>query len=69
MCAYQNPQVENFGIPAVYYYGEWNDFILITITKFDESLDDILKTKLILPLDIMILFKNFVSLFFFFRNS
>lgn len=58
-----DPGVENFGIPAVYYHGKWKSFILCAITKLDETLEEIKRTKLILPMDIMILFRNFVSFF------
>lgn len=60
--AYANPQVEKYGIPAVYYHGEWESFILTAITKLDETIEEIKKTKPILPLDIMILFRNFVCI-------
>lgn len=59
--AIENEQTEKIGIPTVYYRGKWKNFILIAITLLDQDLEDIKNTTYILPLDTMILFRNFVS--------
>lgn len=59
--AYRNSTVERFGFPVVYYYNRWRNFIVTAITKFDESLKEINEIYYVLPMDAMILFRNFVS--------
>lgn len=61
--AYKNPKIEDYGIPNVYYHGKWESFILTAITKLDQSFEDIQKIHPILPLDMMILFRDFVSFY------
>lgn len=61
--SYKKPEVEQFGIPAVYYYGKWGNFIATAITRLDESLDDFFEepNQLSNPLDALILIRQFVS--------
>lgn len=35
--AVDNPAVEKYGIPAVYYYGKWEGISMISITLMDEK--------------------------------
>lgn len=61
--AYQRPNVEKYGIPNVYYSGQWNGFSLIALTKLDRDLLKLANEnhKLQNPLDVLILMKNFVG--------
>lgn len=60
--ANKNTTVEQYGIPAVYYYGHWEGYTVTAITKCDKDLIDIGNDGgLNDPLDILILFRNFVS--------
>lgn len=61
--AIDNPTVERFGIPAVYYYGKWKDFIVIAITlcergSLNDYCDDFDPEN---PLNNLIVFREFVS--------
>lgn len=59
--AYRNSTVERFGFPVVYYYNRWRNFVVTAMTKLDESLEEINEVYYVLPIDAMILFRNFVS--------
>lgn len=61
--AYKDASVERYGIPVIYYYGRWNNFILTAMTKLDIDLVDIANDyhKLRKPLDVLLLIRNFVS--------
>lgn len=63
--AIDKPEVEQFGIPAIYYYGEFLDgsFIVIALTLLEQSLmskmeeDHFVKN----PINSLILLKQFVG--------
>lgn len=61
--AYKKPEVEQFGIPAIYYYGEWENFIAMAMTKLDKSLYDVCMEphEFTNPLDALIFIRQFVS--------
>lgn len=61
--AIDNSTVERFGIPTVYYYGKWEDFIVIAITLCNRgSLNDYCDDfDLEIPLNNLIVFRQFVS--------
>lgn len=59
--AYKNSTVERFGLPVIYYYNRWRNFIVTAFTKLNESLEEINEVYYVLPMDAMILFRNFVS--------
>lgn len=63
--AYQNPKMERFGIPVVYYRGQWENFTLTALTKLDKDLNDLAEEEHHLknPLDVLILIRNFVSFY------
>lgn len=63
--AYKNVSVERYGIPVIYYYGRWNDYIVIAMTKLDKDLVDVTNDEheLRKPLDVLLLIRNFVSFF------
>lgn len=58
--AINNATVENYGIPAIYYYGEWEDCTLLALTLLDSTFkcnpDNSLR-----DIDIMITFREYVS--------
>lgn len=55
--AVNNTDVEKNGIPAVYYYGTWNDYMVMAITLLDSVSD---KHKLN-DVDVLIIAREFVS--------
>lgn len=63
--AINKPEVEQFGIPAVYYYGvcEGFDLVMMGLTILDKDLDDLVKSKRFLENDInvLIVLRDFVS--------
>lgn len=70
--AIDNEDVERYGIPSVYYYDTWNDHILLAITLLDPEFTNRLKMDRIHKLntiDILIIFKECVSLQFDFVDS
>lgn len=59
--AIDNPKVELYGIPSVYYYGIWNDeYIMMGITLLDSGLKKTLKDGQLNELDLLIMCKEFV---------
>lgn len=58
--AIDNATVERFGIPAVYYYGKWEEFIVMAITLCEGSLND-RENDFAFPLNALIVFQQFVS--------
>lgn len=60
--AIENSTVETYGIPAVYYYGEWKDYTLIGLTlldpQFTEMANDSQSKKYYI--DILIIFRELV---------
>lgn len=60
--AINKPDVERFGIPAVYYYGKWENYILMAITLLDSKFSPNPKSSAINEVDVLILFQEFVSM-------
>lgn len=60
--AIDNPNVEKYGISAVYYYGEWNDFIVTAFTELKETLDQRIESSGIHDEDILLLLRHFVRI-------
>lgn len=69
--AYKNESVEQFGIPVVYYYGRWQMYILTALTKLDNDLFEMSRYSTLRqnPLDVLILFRDFVSFLRLYRKS
>lgn len=59
--AVNNTKVEDFGIPSVYFYGFWNNHALMAITLLDSECHKMFKTKQYTEVDILIVFREFVS--------
>lgn len=59
--AVNNTGVENFGIPSVYYFGLWDDYVLMAITLLDVDCMKKAKKRQINELDTIIIFREFVS--------
>lgn len=59
--AINNASVEMYGIPTVYYFGKWNDYVLMAITLLDTKFDKIFASDKIIELDVLIMFREFVS--------
>lgn len=60
--AINDPDVERYGIPAVYYYGKWENYILMAITLLDSRFKPNPKSSAINEVDVLILFKEIVSM-------
>lgn len=61
--AINNATVEEYGIPSVYYYGHWNDHILMAITFLDTEIKTkSLKNGQLNEADVLILFREFVRI-------
>lgn len=56
--AINNSTVESYGVPAVYYYGTWYDYILMAITLLDPKFNNNYRFY---DVDILIVFREFVS--------
>lgn len=54
-------KVENDGIPSVYYYGRWRNFIMMAITLLDPAFDERVESLAFETIDILIIFREFVS--------
>lgn len=60
--ALNNPGVQSYGIPTVYYYGKWNKLIILAMTLLDSSFQKKIEDGELNELDLMILFREFVSI-------
>lgn len=59
--AINNTDVERYGIPSVYYYGKWNNYILMGITLLDAKFNKCFECGLFNGADALILMQQFVS--------
>lgn len=58
--AINNSKIEAYGIPCVYYYGQWNAHTLMAITLLDTKLDAKPPKHPVNEADILIIFLEFV---------
>lgn len=66
--AINNTDVEQYGIPAVYYYGTWDGYILMAITLLDSNYEGGRRIERKLnDIDIMILARDFVCIILSFK--
>lgn len=63
--AIATPNVERFGIPTVYYYKKWKGFILMVLSYLNggDLITAVEAGHFKNPLDSLILFRDFVSVF------
>lgn len=59
--AIDNPQVELYGIPSVYYYGTWDDYIIMAITLLDSGFKNSYMAGDLTEVDLLVVCKEFVS--------
>lgn len=59
--AIDNRTVERYGIPSIHYYGRWDNFIMMAMNLFDSTFHKRVKNGTITPVDLLILFRGFVS--------
>lgn len=61
--AINDPEVEKYGIPAVYYYGVWNQLIMTGFSLLDNNLVELVDSKEFFESDVNVLLvlRNFVS--------
>lgn len=59
--AIDNPEMEHFGIPTVYYYGTWECTVMMAISLLDSELNKKSETFNLNVLDALIICKEFVS--------
>lgn len=54
-------ECEKFGIPKIYFMGEFKNFDVIAMTKVDYTLDKIVKSKMQNADDVLCVFRELVS--------
>lgn len=59
--AIDNPDVEKYGIPNVYYYGKWGTYMLTVFSLFDYDLMNVAEHFPNHSINSLILFRDFVS--------
>lgn len=60
--AINNTSVEAFGIPSVYYFGQWNGYFLMAITFLETELETkSMENGQLTDADVLIIFREFVS--------
>lgn len=59
--AINNDTVEEYGVPAVFYYGRWDDYILMAITLLDPEFNKNFEDRLFDEADALIVIQQFVS--------
>lgn len=59
--AINNTEVEKFGIPSVYWYGWWNNHVLMAMTLLDSEFHTRCKKNQVTDVDILIVFREFVN--------
>lgn len=62
--AYNNPKVERFGIPSIYFHDQWQNYTVTAFTRLEQTLWQLGDEGYFSyeSFDIMLLFKQFVSL-------
>lgn len=61
--AINEPEVERYGIPAVYYFGEWKELIMMGFSSLEYDLDKLVDSKQFFESDVNVLLvlRDFVS--------
>lgn len=59
--AVNNTQAEAFGIPTLYHYGRWENYIMIAVTLLDLEFADRKENNQLTTVDILIVFRELVS--------
>lgn len=59
--AINNTDIERLGIPSVYYFGKWNDYILMATTLLDETFNKRIHAKHVNETDLLIICREFVG--------
>lgn len=59
--AINNTKIEAYGIPCIYYYGQWNNCVLIAMTLLDTKFNIKCENLQVNEVDILIIFREFVS--------
>lgn len=61
--AINRSDVEKYGIPAVYYYGEWDQLKIMGVSILDNDLEKLVDSKQIFESDanILLVLRDFVS--------
>lgn len=59
--AIDNPSVEAYGIPAIYYYGRHNNYALLAMTLLNSEFQDTVKAGTMTESDVFVAFREFVS--------
>lgn len=58
--AINNTAVEQFGIPTVYFYGAWSDYVMLAITLMDLEYRKMCALRKLTDVDILIVAREFV---------
>lgn len=68
--ALNNPQIEAYGIPTLYYHGTWKNYYILAITLLDLNLEQTRKAGRLTALDKLIIFQKMVrSIFLLFSKK
>lgn len=59
--AIDNEICEQYGIPCVYYYAPWDDYIIMAITLLDEKFENRVRNGVLNEVDLLIICREFVS--------
>lgn len=59
--AIDNPLIESFGVPVVYYYHKYGDYMLMAMTLMDTTFNEKLKGSQANVVDMTITFRDLVS--------
>lgn len=59
--AINNTNIENYGIPCIYYYGQWEECQMIGMSLLNPEFNIRYKSLKVNDLDVLILCREFVS--------
>lgn len=59
--AINNPNTEAYGVPTIYYYGTWNDHVMMAMTLLDSEFHKRFDGGKFNEIDLLITFREFVS--------
>lgn len=60
LLAINKPYVERYGVPAVFYRGEWENFTVTAYTELDETLQERSEMSKFRRYDYLLLIRHFV---------
>lgn len=64
--AINNTKIEEYGLPCIYYYGQWEECQMIGMSLLNPEFNKQYKGLIVNDLDVLILCREFVSIFIYF---